>query len=78
MTIDESLFLAASDTVMLNILLQKEYAFPDSINGMFSVIKIDDKLTAVQCNGVIVKQIQGDSFLCEKYQPGYLNKLFNH
>ena len=79
MSMYDQLFLAANDTVMLNNLLQEEYDSPDSIKGKFQVIKIKDKIAAVQCNGVIVKKSpQGDEFLCEKYQPGYLNKLFNH
>ena len=63
---------------MLNILLQSEYAAPESIDGLFSVIGLDNKLAVVQCNGTIVKKIPGEPLLCIKYQPGYFKSLFNH
>lgn len=78
LSIDDALYLAVNDTAMLNILLQSEYAAPESIDGLFSVIGLDNKLAVVQCNGTIVKKTPGEPLLCIKYQPGYFKSLFNH
>lgn len=75
--IDDTLYLAAYDTLMLKFILQKEFGVSSPIVNMFSVKCLKDNRTGVLCDGFIVKHSRQAPFSCEKYQPGFLDKMFN-
>ena len=76
--IEDSLYLAVSDTLLLNYLLQKEFGQEKSTIADFSIILLNDNYSVVQCNGYLVKHTEQVPFECKKYQSEYLYNLYNH
>lgn len=75
--IEDELYLATTDTLMLKYILQNESRTYDSITNRFTIIYLKNKNISTRCNGYIIKNSKPFPYSYKKYQPGYLDKMFN-
>lgn len=75
--VDEHLYIATTDTMLLNYILQREYFNSKDTDYLFSTYYIKEKSTSILCNGFIIKHDEYNDITIQKYQPGCLNRLFN-
>lgn len=75
--VDEPLYIATTDTMLLNYILQREYDKSKNNHYTFSTCYIKERKTTILCNGFIIRHNNHNDITIQKYQPGCLNRLFN-